>query len=176
MRSMIRPFALSLVGALAACASTPAPAPAPAPMVVTPAPAPAPAPAPVAHTEAQLQGGHITLQHQITFDYDSDHIQESQSQTVLNDLIALMRENTQIRRVRVEGHTDVRGSASHNQELSERRAQAVAAYLRGHGFANIQFEAVGYGQTQPLCRDDNDACHDRNRRVEFTITEPAATP
>ena len=170
MRSMIRPFALSLVGALAACASTPAPAPQPAPIVVAAAPAPAPA----VHTEAQLQGGHITLAHQIAFDYDSDHIQETQSQTVLNDLIALMRENAQIRRVRVEGHTDTRGSASHNQELSERRAQAVAAYLRGHGFENIQFEAVGYGQTQPLCREDADACHDRNRRVEFTITEPAA--
>jgi outer membrane protein OmpA-like peptidoglycan-associated protein len=50
----------------------------------------------------------------------------------------------------------------------------MAAFLRGHGFENIQFEAVGYGQTQPVCRDDNDACHDRNRRVEFTITEPAA--
>lgn len=166
-----------LSATFAACASTPAPAPQPAPMVVeaAPAPSPAPAPAPV-HTEAHLSGGHITLEHQILFDTDSDHIQEQQSQATLTDLVALMRENAQIRRVRIEGHTDTRGDASHNQRLSQRRAQAVADYLRGHGFENIQFEAVGNGSTQPLCTDATDACHDRNRRVEFTITEPAATP
>ena len=50
----------------------------------------------------------------------------------------------------------------------------MAAYLRGHGFERIQCAAVRSEQTQPLCREDAAACHDRNRRVEFTITEPAA--
>ncbi len=166
---------LILSATLAACASTQAPAPAPAPIVVAPAPVVAAAPAPV-HAEAHLAGGHITLEHQILFDTDSDHIQEQQSQATLTDLVALLRENTQVRRIRVEGHTDTRGDASHNQRLSQRRAQAVADYLRGHGFESIQFEATGNGATQPLCSEATDACHDRNRRVEFTITEPAAAP
>lgn len=166
---------LLAAAALAACASAQTPAPAPAPIVVAAAPAPAaPAPAPQ-HAEAHLSGGHITLEHQILFDTDSDHIQEQQSQTTLTDLVALLRENAQIRRLRVEGHTDVRGDASHNQRLSQRRAQAVADYLRGHGFESIQFEAVGNGASQPLCSEDTAACHDRNRRVEFTITGPAST-
>jgi outer membrane protein OmpA-like peptidoglycan-associated protein len=152
MRFVVNPLTLCFLGSLAACSSTPAPAPQPAPTPVAPAPV------------------------QLTFDYDSDHIQEEQSRTVLDALVALMRQNPQIRRVRVEGHTDLRGNASHNQELSQRRAQAVMVYLRAHGFESIQFEAVGYGMDQPLCREDNDACHDRNRRVEFTITDPAAAP
>ncbi|MEZ4408748.1 MAG: OmpA family protein [Polyangiales bacterium] len=164
-----------VVALVAACSSTQPPPPATAQTVVEPAPAPAPAPTPPPeeHAEAHLNNGHITLEHQILFEFDSDHIQEQQSSSVLTDLVALMRENTQIRRVRVEGHTDVRGDARHNQDLSQRRAEAVAAYLRGHGFENVQFEAVGYGATQPLCGEDADACHDRNRRVEFTITDPA---
>ena len=168
-----------VISVVAACSSaqTPAPQPAPAPVVVEPAPAPtpapAPAPAPVQHAEAHISGGHITLEHQILFDTDADHIQEQQSQATLTDLVAVLRENTQLRRVRIEGHTDTRGNAERNQDLSRRRAQAVGDYLHGHGFPTIQFEAVGYGATQPLCRDDNNACHERNRRVEFTIVEPA---
>ncbi|MBL8605027.1 MAG: OmpA family protein [Myxococcales bacterium] len=162
---------------LGACSSaqTPPPAPAPAPEpIVAPAPAPTPAPAPAPqHAEAHLNHGHITLEHQILFDTDSDHIQENESASVLNDIVALLRENTQVRRVRIEGHTDTRGDARRNQALSERRAAAVAAYLGAHGFASIQFEPVGFGATQPVCQENNDACHDRNRRVEFTITEPA---
>lgn len=175
MRSFVTSGVLAAFATLAACSSTQAPAPQPAPIVVAPAPAPAPPPpAPPQHAEAHLQGGHITLEHQITFEYDSDQIQEAQSQGVLADLISLLRENAQIRRVRVEGHTDNRGNASHNTELSQRRAQAVAAYLRSHGFDSIQFEAVGNGSSTPLCTEDVESCHDRNRRVEFTIIDPPA--
>lgn len=166
---------LLFAGAIAACSSTQTPPPASAPIVVAaPAPAPAaePAPAPQ-HAEAHLANGHITLEHQILFDTDADHIQEQQSQATLTDLVALLRENSQIRRLRIEGHTDTRGDVGHNQRLSQRRAQAVADYLRTHGFENIQFEAVGNGPSQPLCTENADNCHDRNRRVEFTITDPA---
>lgn len=126
------------------------------------------------HPEVVLERGHITLNHQIQFETNSDVIREAESAAVLNDLIALLRENPQIRRLRVEGHADVRGSAADNQRLSERRARAVAEYLRTHGFASITFEPVGYGKTQPLCSEDTDACHERNRRVEFTIIDPPA--
>lgn len=167
--------AIAMFATAAACSSTQTPPPAQPQIVVAaaaPAPAPEPPPAP-APSEARLENGHITLAHQILFDYDSDHIQEQQSQTVLRDLVALLQQNTQVRRLRVEGHTDVRGSAEHNMDLSRRRAAAVAEYLRGHGFPNLTFEPVGFGQTRPLCNESNDACHDRNRRVEFTITDPA---
>lgn len=168
-----------VAAALAACSSTqtPPPAtPAPEPVVAQPAPAPTPepAPAPAAPSDAHLNRGHITLDHQIQFDTASDHIREDASSGPLSSLVALLQQNTQVRRVRVEGHTDERGGHGDNQSLSQRRAEAVAVYLRAHGFQNIQFESVGYGETQPLCRDNTDECHERNRRVEFTITDPAA--
>lgn len=170
-------LALTVLSLGVACSSSPPPQPQPAPIVATAPPptvpeAPPVAPPAVVHPEAHLDRGHITLEHQILFDTDSDRIREQDSQTVLNDLIALLRENSNIRRIRVEGHTDLRGDARRNQNLSQRRAQAVADYLRSHGFPSIEFEAVGYGQTQPLCRENTDACHDRNRRVEFTILDP----
>ena len=170
--------ALLLVASLVACASSPPPQPQPAPtqtITVAPAPTPEPTPAPApAPEEVHVSHGHMTLEHQIQFDSGSDHIREDASQGPLNALVAVLRSNTQLRRVRVEGHTDERGGHGDNQSLSQRRAQAVADYLRGHGFPNVQFEAVGYGETQPLCREDTDACHERNRRVEFTVTDPPA--
>ncbi len=69
--------------------------------------------------------------------------------------------------------SDLRGDATANRELSNRRALSVANYLRSQGATRVVFEPVGNGASQPVCREDNDACHDRNRRVEFTVTDPA---
>lgn len=180
--NIVRHASLSLLLLATACGESartqPAPQPAPSGGESTPQPAPQPTPEPQpqpapAHTEAVLSGGHITLNHQIQFETNRDAIQEAASASVLSDLVALLRENSQIRRLRVEGHADVRGNDQVNQQLSERRAAAVAAYLRTHGFESITIESVGYGHSRPLCSEDTDACHERNRRVEFTITDPA---
>ncbi len=173
--NILRHSSIALVLFAFACGESPRPAqPAPQPssgnQATTP---PAANAAPAAHTEVVLNNGHITLNHQIQFETNSDVIRESESASVLNDLIALLRENAQIRRVRVEGHADVRGDAAANQSLSQRRAASVAAYLRSHGLEAITFEPVGLGNTRPLCSEDTDECHERNRRVELTITEPA---
>lgn len=157
------------------CASNPPPPPAPPPTIVaqpdpTPPPAPPPAPAP---SEATLRDNHIELAHQILFDLGSDHIDEEHSQNVLRDLLALIQANPRIRRVRIEGYTDRQGTAARNLDLSNRRAAAVAAYLRSHGISNVTLEPQGFGQTQLLCQEDTEACHERNRRVEFTILKMA---
>lgn len=117
--------------------------------------------------------GHITLTQQIQFATSSAEIQEGQSENVLRDLASLLRDNPQIRAIRIEGHTDLRGDAASNLELSQQRARSVAQYLSRHGGASVRFDPVGYGITQPLCREDADSCHDRNRRVEFSVTDPA---
>ncbi|HVK63385.1 MAG TPA: OmpA family protein [Polyangium sp.] len=121
--------------------------------------------------EAHFKGDHLEIDHQILFDTDSDHINEAQSQKVLGDLVTLLKAHPELVHLRIEGHTDVRGSAEHNQDLSERRAKAVAQYLNSHGLPNVKIDAKGYGVTKPLCSEDNDACHDKNRRVEFLIVK-----
>ncbi len=72
--------------------------------------------------------------------------------------------------IAVEGHTDDRGSATYNQALSERRAEAVKEYLLEHGVPRgDRIMATGYGETRPMA--DNGTAQGRfeNRRVEILI-------
>lgn len=176
-RSMRVGLGLFLVVAsgCAGSASLTARATLPRPVVaVTVAASAAPAPPPEAPpVEAVLRGDHIEIAHQIQFDLDSDHIREAESAAILRDVVAVLRAHPEVRRLRVEGHTDDRGPAAHNRTLSQRRAEAVAAYLRGHGVTEVQLEAAGYGPSRPLCRDAGEACWSRNRRVEFVIVGEA---
>ena len=77
----------------------------------------------------------------------------------------------QIVKIRVEGHTDDRGSDEYNLKLSDDRAASVMKYLTDHGIAERRLESVGYGETRPI--KDNESAEGRkaNRRVEFTIIE-----
>ncbi len=142
--------------------------PAPAPAATTAAPAEG-APADVG--TAHLKGDHLEIDKQILFDTDSDHIDEEQSKTVLGDLVTLLKAHPELVHLRIEGHTDTRGSAAHNQDLSDRRAAAVAKYLNGHGLPNVKIDSKGHGSSKPLCTEATDACHDKNRRVEFLVVK-----
>jgi outer membrane protein OmpA-like peptidoglycan-associated protein len=73
--------------------------------------------------------------------------------------------------VRIEGHTDIRGGRTYNMRLSQARADSVKAYLVGRGISSDRMDAKGYGPDQPI--DDNKTAtgRERNRRVEFMITQ-----
>ena len=73
--------------------------------------------------------------------------------------------------VRVEGHTDSRGSQAHNMLLSQARADSVKAYLLGRGIDAARLVAVGFGPEQPIETNKTAAGRERNRRVEFMITK-----
>ena len=65
--------------------------------------------------------------------------------------------------------TDADGNEGFNQELSEKRAQAVADYLVQAGLPAERFKATGYGGTQPLAGNDTDDGKAQNRRIEFVV-------
>lgn len=73
--------------------------------------------------------------------------------------------------VTVEGHTDLRGSEEYNQKLSTKHAENTREALVARGVDPDLLEAVGYGETRPVCTEEDDACHSRNRRVEFRINQ-----
>lgn len=70
-------------------------------------------------------------------------------------------------RVRLEGHTDERGSREYNLALGERRAQAVEAALVRAGVSGAQSRLLSYGEERPTCSQSNEECWQKNRRVEI---------
>jgi outer membrane protein OmpA-like peptidoglycan-associated protein len=76
------------------------------------------------------------------------------------------------RSIVIEGHTDDRGSDATNQQLSQKRADAVRAYLQQRGVPIEQMRAVGRGESQPIASNDTPEGRANNRRVEV-IVEPA---
>ncbi|WP_298260299.1 OmpA family protein [uncultured Litoreibacter sp.] len=69
----------------------------------------------------------------------------------------------------IVGHTDSTGDAGYNQNLSERRAQAVSFVLRDAGVANGRLRVKGQGESQPVASNDSAAGRAQNRRVEIVI-------
>ena len=67
----------------------------------------------------------------------------------------------------MEGHTDNTSTPAHNQQLSERRAQAVVAALTQQGVAASRLQAAGFGQTRPLADNATEPGRAQNRRVEL---------
>ena len=74
------------------------------------------------------------------------------------------------RQVIIEGHTDATGSATHNQSLSERRANSVRFALIKMGISPARIVAMGYGKDFPIASNDNASDRAMNRRVEVTIS------
>lgn len=95
----------------------------------------------------------------------------SESDTILTAVKETLDAHPEIRRVRVEGHTDAVGDPAYNDELSNRRAASVVKWLTEHGIAGSRLESVGYGSRRPLDSNASDDGRARNRRVVFTILE-----
>lgn len=68
-----------------------------------------------------------------------------------------------------QGHTDASGSETYNLDLSERRAEAVMGYLIGRGVEPTRMVAVGYGESQPIARNDTSMGRGLNRRVDLLL-------
>ena len=73
-------------------------------------------------------------------------------------------------RVTLEGNADERGSREYNLGLGERRGNAVQGALSSAGASSAQLNVVSYGEERPVCREHNEACWEKNRRVEIVYT------
>lgn len=114
------------------------------------------------------EGIAITFDSGILFGFDSYQLTAASKQN-LRELADILQkyDDTDLE---IDGHTDSSGSESYNQKLSERRAGAVADYLRSLGVSSNRFTVVGYGETSPVATNETDAGRAKNRRVEIAIT------
>jgi OOP family OmpA-OmpF porin len=88
------------------------------------------------------------------------------SESVLSETAKMLQENPDLK-VSVEGHTDNVGAAAANQALSEKRAQAVVAWLTSHGVDGSRLKAKGWGQSKPVEDNSTEEGRAKNRRVEL---------
>jgi len=119
---------------------------------------------------AAVQGGQIRIREQVKFRYNSADLDPA-GDPVLEAVRQLMTERPGIVRVRVEGHTDNKGGAAYNLNLSNRRAASVVAWLVKHGIDKKRLESRGYGLTRPITENTTEEGRQQNRRVEFHIAE-----
>ena len=136
-----------------------------------------------------------TLIDNIFYDFDKATLRDS-SKTALDQLVALLKENPHVT-IELSAHCDYKGSAEYNKRLSQRRAEAVVAYLIAHGIAADRLTPVGYGKERPkkikkkltekykwlkegdvLTEDfirglkdkkKDEICNQLNRRTEFSV-------
>ena len=74
-------------------------------------------------------------------------------------------------RLQIQGHTDSQGRESMNQALSQNRAQSVLAALRERRVLTGNFEAAGFGESQPIADNETAEGREANRRIDFVILE-----
>jgi len=111
----------------------------------------------------------IRIAEQIRFATASSALVESD--VILEAVRRLLEEHAEIKKVRVEGHTDDVGDPSFNEELSAHRAASVATWLTDHGIGAARLETEGYGSRHPLDPIRTEEARAKNRRVVFTIVE-----
>ncbi len=131
------------------------------PMPVVKAPAPAPkAPAVPQYRKVSLASG-------ATFRLGGSTL-SAEGKAAVAELLNQFEGET-IESVIVEGHTDDRGPAAFNQQLSEKRAEAVKAELVANGVDSNLIKTVGYGESKPIASNATREGRAQNRRVEIKV-------
>jgi len=103
----------------------------------------------------------------IQFDFDKAAIKD-QYFPILDEGIAALEKYPQ-KRVAVEGYTCSIGTEEYNQRLSEKRAEAVKAYMVEQGIAADRLSTMGYGEANPVADNATRQGREMNRRVEFKV-------
>ncbi|MEP7043267.1 MAG: peptidoglycan-associated lipoprotein Pal [Dokdonella sp.] len=169
MKNIVRiAFSVLLVAGVAACAKK----------AVKPTPAPVDNSSSQVSTEPTQNSGRYTQgsldtdsclrQRVIYFDLDKSEIKpEFHAQMACH--AEYLKQFPQAR-VTLEGNTDERGSREYNLGLGERRGNAVQGALSGAGASSSQLNVTSYGEERPVCRQHDESCWSKNRRVEIVYT------
>ena len=122
---------------------------------------------PGAVVERVGEGIQVTFASGLLFDFDSDRIRPEAGDNLRNLAASLDKyPNTDLL---IVGHTDAEGPEAYNDDLSQRRGSAAAAYLAAQGVARDRLRTAGRGEREPVASNDDEAGRQKNRRVEVAI-------
>jgi outer membrane protein OmpA-like peptidoglycan-associated protein len=110
----------------------------------------------------------ITMNSEVSFDFNSSRLQPAFEQSL--EKVAGILNRYPRSSLKIIGHTDNVGSDVYNQQLSEKRAQAVATALESRGVAASRISISGRGESEPRTTNSTEAGRQLNRRVEMLIT------
>ena len=116
--------------------------------------------------------GEMVKLNPILFDFDKHNI-KPQAAFELDKLVQLMKKNPEMV-IKVEGHTDNRGTDAYNKNLSDRRAKSTVQYVISKGIAKDRISGEGFGESKPAvaCGDTcTEEQHQMNRRSDFIIVK-----
>lgn len=122
---------------------------------------------PNATVERVGEGINVTFDAGVLFGFDKSNL-SAVAQDNIKQLAVILNKYPDTY-VRVEGHTDDKGTDEYNMGLSERRTKSVMAYLEAQGIAKSRIQGFWYGESQPKVPNDSDANRAINRRCEFSI-------
>ena len=111
----------------------------------------------------------VKITQQIHFEFNKDKIRP-ESFPVLDAVVEVLGKNPDIK-LEVQGHTDNKGAAKYNKDLSNRRAGSVMKYLISHGVTPDRLTFMGYGFDRPIVDNSTEQNRALNRRVQFVRTE-----
>lgn len=112
--------------------------------------------------QRQEKYDELRKEHMVYFAFDESNIASEYAELLAAHADYLVK-NPSVDVV-IEGHADERGTPEYNIALGERRAKAVAEYLRNLGVSASQISTVSYGEEKPLVRGSNEDAYAKNRR------------
>ncbi len=113
----------------------------------------------------RLEKGKGFVVDNIHFNFDKWYLKK-ESLDILEKIVIIMKRNNQLE-LEVRGHTDSTGDKSYNQQLSEKRADAVIEYMVKNGISPERLKAVGLGESKPIVSNKTLEGRRKNRRTEF---------
>jgi OOP family OmpA-OmpF porin len=125
-----------------------------------------------AKTYVQIEDGQILIIGKVQFKTGSTEIDKN-SDPLLDQIAQALDANPQVKKIRIEGHTDNVGDPAGNQKLSEQRAGSVKAALVKRGVDEDRLATRGLGEVKPIAPNASPGGRQKNRRVEFIIVETA---
>jgi OmpA-OmpF porin, OOP family len=117
-----------------------------------------------------IEDGKVVVIGKVQFETGSSTIAKK-SEPLVDDMAKTLKEHPEMKKVRIEGHTDDTGPAEVNDRLSKQRAESVKQALIKRGIAANRLETEGYGSKKPMSPNTSPVGRARNRRVEFIILD-----